>query len=81
MSICLPARSSHVPDLHIEEREEWVSTEGAGGVQVGVVCCPAGHDLLIIHQAVAGLTARTAGDQQLEEEDTDAETRLASVED
>lgn len=62
----LPAGSSHVSDLHVEEGQEGVSTKGAGGVQVGVVCCPASHDLLVVHQAVARLTARTAGDQQLD---------------
>ena len=62
----LPAGSSHVSDLHVEEGQEGVSTEGTGGVQVGVVGRPAGHDLLVVHEAVARLTARTAGDQQLE---------------
>lgn len=62
----LPSGCSQVSDLHIEEGQEGVSTEGACRVQVGVVRRPAGHDFLVINQAVACLTAGTAGDQQLE---------------
>lgn len=66
----LPAGSTHVPDLHVEKGQEGVPTEGAGGVQVGVVGCPTGHDFLIIHKAVTRLTARTAGNQKLEKDRT-----------
>ena len=66
-----PARPAEVSDLHVEEGEERVPAEGAGGVEVGVVGRPARHDLLVVHQAVARLTAGTAGDQQLEEEEED----------
>lgn len=52
----LPARSAHVSDLHVEEGQEGVPAEGAGGVEVGVVRRPAGHDLLVVNQAVARLT-------------------------
>lgn len=62
----VPPRSSQVSDLYIKEREEGVPTEGTGGVEVGVVSRPSCHDLLVVHQTVTRLTARTAGDQQLE---------------
>lgn len=63
-----PSRAPEVPDLHVEEGQEGVAAERAGGVEVGVVCRPAGHDLLVVHQAVTRLAARTAGDQQLRKE-------------
>lgn len=68
----LPARSAHVSNLHVEEGQEGVTAEGAGGVEVGVVRRPASHDLLVVHQAVACLAARAAGDQQLQCKNTTA---------
>lgn len=68
-----PSSSSHVPDLHVEEGQEGVPTEGTGGVQVGVVGLPASHDLLVVHQTVTRFTPRAAGDQQLGRENTSKE--------
>lgn len=53
----VPAGSPEVSDLDVEEGQEGTPAEGTGGVEVGVVCSPSRHDLLIIDQTVAGLTA------------------------
>ena len=51
--------------MHVEERHKGRAAEGTGAVEVGVVCRPARHDLLVIHQTVAGLAQRAAGHQHL----------------
>ena len=47
---------SQVFDFHVEERQEGRAAEGTSAVEVGVVSCPAGHDLFVIHQTVTRLT-------------------------
>lgn len=44
-------------DLDAEEGDEEPSTEGAGGVEVGVVGAPAGHHLFVVDQEITTLTA------------------------
>lgn len=68
LASALPAGTSQVSDLHVEEGQKGVSTERTGCVQVGIVSRPAGHDFLIVHQAVTCLAAGTAGDQQLKKD-------------
>lgn len=75
----VPAGTSQVSDLHVEEGQKGVSTERTGCVQVGIVCRPASHDFLIIHQAVTCLAAGTAGDQQLKKEKVEQMRRKRSV--
>lgn len=52
----LPALRSQIFDFHIEERQEGCAAEGTSAVEVGVVSCPASHDLFVIHQTVTRLT-------------------------
>lgn len=61
----VPSGAPEISDFNIQERQEEISTEGACGVQVGVICGPACHDLFVMNQAVAGPTSGTAGDQDL----------------
>ena len=64
-SCVLPPGRPQVLDLHVEEGQERSPTEGAGAIEVGVVRRPAGHDLLIVHQAVTRLAAGAARHQHL----------------
>lgn len=63
----VPARWSKVFNFHIEKRQKGCTTERTSAVEVGVVGRPASHDLLVIHQRVAGLTQRTTGNLNLQE--------------
>lgn len=54
-----------VADLGVEQGDEGGRAEGAGGVEVGIVGRPAGHDLLIIHQRVTTPTQRTTRQKHL----------------
>lgn len=65
MFVPIPARTTEIPDFHVEERQEGVAAEGAGSVEVGVIGRPSGHDLLVVNQTLAGLAAGAAGDQHL----------------
>lgn len=60
-----PVLWSEILDFHIEERQESRSTERTGAVEVGIICCPACHNLFIVHQTVTRLTERTARHQHL----------------
>lgn len=44
----LPADRAQVADLGVEQRYEGGRAERTAGVEVGVVGCPASHDLLVI---------------------------------
>lgn len=62
----VPADGSKVTDLGVQEGNKGGAAERAGGVQVGVVRCPARHDLLVVNQRVAATTKRAAGHQHLD---------------
>lgn len=59
----LRAPGSGIEGLDAEQGHKGAGAKGAGGVEVGVVGCPAGHDLLVVHQRVTG-TAQGAARQQ-----------------
>ena len=61
----LPPMWPQVFDFHMEERQEGRATEWTSAVKVGVICRPACHDFLIIHQTVTRLTEGAAGHQHL----------------
>lgn len=62
----LPAQRPKIFDFQREERQEGCAAERTSAVEVGVVCRPACHDLLVIHQAVTRLTQGAAGHQNLQ---------------
>lgn len=49
----LPADGCRLAESGVEEGNKGGGAEGAAGVEVGVVGCPARHDLLIVDQRVA----------------------------
>lgn len=61
----LRAPGSRIKGLDAEQGHEGAGAEGAGGVEVGVVGCPASHDLLVVHQRVTGTAQRAARQQNL----------------
>ena len=54
------APGSGIKGLDTEEGYKGAGAERTGGVEVGVVRCPASHDLLIIHQGITGAAQRAA---------------------
>lgn len=57
------APGAEIKSLDAEQGHKGAGTEGAGCVEVGVIRCPASHNLLIIYQRVTG-TAQGAARQQ-----------------
>lgn len=49
----------------MQQGKEGCPAERTVGVQVGVVCRPACHDLLVVHQSLAGVALGAAGHQHL----------------
>lgn len=76
MNLCLPvppaalallwAPGSGIKGLDAEQGHKGACAEGADCVEVGVIRCPASHDLLIVHQRVTGTAQGAAGQQDLQ---------------
>lgn len=63
------APGSGLQGLDAEQGHEGAGAERADGVEVGVIRCPASHDLLVVHQRVTGPAQGAAGQQDLQGED------------
>lgn len=60
------APGAEIKSLDAEQGHKGAGTEGAGCVEVGVIRCPASHNLLIVYQRVTGAAQRAARQQNLQ---------------